>query len=75
MKIQSIKELLILYFRHDFGGKSFIRKKKRDQTDKTKRIIIMAEPNQFVAEPNQFDIVGTLITQKGLIGENIQVST
>ena len=34
----------------------------------------MAEPNQFVAEPNQFDIVGTLITQKGLIGENIQVS-
>ena len=64
---------MILYFRHDFGGKSFIRKKKRDQTDKTKRI--MAEPNQFVAEPNQFDIVGTLITQKGLIGENIQVST
>ena len=66
MKIQSVKELLILYFRHNFGGKSFIRKKKRDQTDKTKRIM---------AEPNQFDIVGTLITQKGLIGENIQVST
>jgi hypothetical protein len=33
MKIQSVNEVLILYFRLHFGGKNFVRKKKEDQTD------------------------------------------